>query len=357
MQQVRVRRKVSASNKVAEEIKSRIASGKYPPHSYLPSERELAEELATGRNTVSAALTLLTRERFVLKTRGRGTRVLPHQSRLAKETVGIVLSSLSSFKTPREPAQVLTGIQDTFLRFGYRYELVPTPERSGSVDELASGYGALLFAEARGHEDMILELERRRIPVVVANLEIDLEVSATWVNHQKPSHEAVRILTGFGHRRIAFLGQRPDYLFYGKAREGYLAGLAQRGIAPDDSLIAVCAETDPLSAYLATKTLLDRSQPPTALVAARDILAQGACQAITEAGLVVGRDISVIGFDDVTWPQEEPFLTTFREPCREMAATAAEMLVERIVNGWRPPEKREFEATLVLRRSAGLPPA
>ena len=53
------------------------------------------------------------------------------------------------------------------------------------------------------------------------------------------------------------------------------------------------------------------------------------------------------------WPQEAPFLTTFREPCAEMGAAAAEMLVERIVNGWRKPEKREIEARFIVRRSAG----
>jgi LacI family transcriptional regulator len=232
------------------------------------------------------------------------------------------------------------------------------PKHAATMEALTAQYGALIFAETSGqtsgHEEVIVGLERRKIPVVVANLEIDLEASATFVDHRKVALRATQVLAGFGHRRIAFLAREPGYLFYGEARRGYLDGLKEAGIAADDSLIAVSQQTDPLSAYFATKPLLERSDPPTALVAARDILAQGACRAITEAGLTVGRDVSVIGFDDVSWPQEEPFLTTFREPCREMAAAAAEMLIERIVRGWRPPEKREFEAPLVLRRSAGL---
>ena len=61
----------------------------------------------------------------------------------------------------------------------------------------------------------------------------------------------------------------------------------------------------------------------------------------------------MIGFDDTTWPEGREFLTTFREACYEMGAAAAEMLVERIVNGSMPPEKREFATPFVLRRTAG----
>ena len=344
-------RKVSAAERIAAEVRRRVAAGKYPPHSYLPSERELAQELSVGRNTVSAALTTLTQEGYVLKTSGRGTRVLPHQERLSRKAVGVV-HSLSA-TPPAEPLRVMAGIQDAFSRFGYRYELASRRERSESADALQEHYGGLIFVETVGYEEDILELERRRIPLVVANMEVDLDVTATWVDHRKATCQAVKALVGFGHRRIAFLGRDHGWLFYGKAREGYLAGLKEAGIAPDGSLVAVCEDTDPLSAYLATKALLEVPEAPTAIVAARDILAQGACRAATEAGFVVGRDVSIIGFDDISWRQAEPFLTTFQEPCRELGTVAAELLVERIVNGWRPPEKREMEAPLVLRRSAG----
>jgi len=91
-------------------------------------------------------------------------------------------------------------------------------------------------------------------------------------------------------------------------------------------------------------------------VAARDLIAQGVCHAAKEAGLAVGYDLSVIGFDDCSWDDGREFLTTFREPCFEMGVTAVDMLIERLVSGWRPPERRVLEAPLVLRRSAGPVP-
>ncbi len=63
--------------------------------------------------------------------------------------------------------------------------------------------------------------------------------------------------------------------------------------------------------------------------------------------------MSIIGFDDLTWPTDDPRLTTFREPIFELAGEAARMLVDRIVSGWSEPQRRVFDAPLVLRRSAG----
>jgi DNA-binding LacI/PurR family transcriptional regulator len=107
---------------------------------------------------------------------------------------------------------------------------------------------------------------------------------------------------------------------------------------------------------MAARKLLKGKHRPTAIVAGRDLHAEGICRLAGELGLVIGRDLSVVGFDDVSWTQEVPFLTTFREPCYELGAVAADMLIDRMTGGWRAPEQREIPAPLILRRSAGTPP-
>jgi len=354
-------------DRIVRKIKNRIAHGEYLPGRLLPSERELAAELDVSRTTVSAALSSLAQEGLIEQTRGRGTVVVPVQQRLGHTQIAVV----HKFELPRLPAQetqILHGIQDTLSRLGYSYDVVPVAQDwhalsdlserilpKSDVHTLAGRYGALVFVETLHAADQIRSLEEQRIPLVVANLEEDIEVSATWVDHRKIIRSAVDILVAFGHRRIAYLGTDPSLFFYGKAQEGYLTGLDAAGIPRDESLMALCERTDALRGYLAIKPLL-REAPPTAVVAARDILAEGACQAAEEAGLLVGKDISIIGFDDITWHTENPFLTTFREPAYEMGAVAAEMLSERMVHGWQPPEKRELEAPLILRQSVGPPP-
>jgi DNA-binding LacI/PurR family transcriptional regulator len=95
---------------------------------------------------------------------------------------------------------------------------------------------------------------------------------------------------------------------------------------------------------------------PTGIVAGRDVLAEGVCHAVEEAGLRVGYDVSVIGFDNVSWECEDPILTTFEEPAYAMGATAVDMLVERLTQGWRPIEQRVLDCRPVVRRSVGPPP-
>lgn len=355
-------------DEIALQLRARIAEGVYPPDTLLPPERELARELNVSRTTVSAALSILVKERLVEQTRGRGTRVLTARERLSSISVGV----LYGFSMPTryaEPAYILRGIVDSLTQLGYGHEAVPIVDntyphpipsdnlvRRSSMHTLAGRYEALICVEDVHAEEQILMLEERRTPLVVANLETDLDVTATFVDHQKTTRSAVEILAALGHRRIAYMGTDTSQFFYKKALDGYLAGLETVGIARDESLIGLCEQTAAIKAYMATRSILAMPDPPTAIVAARDLLAGGAYEAAVEAGLEVGRDISIIGFDDIEPDARNRSLTTFREPAYEMGKVAAEMLVDRIVNGWRAPEKRELEAPLVLRRSVGPAP-
>jgi DNA-binding LacI/PurR family transcriptional regulator len=350
--------------KIAVELRRRILDGTYKPHAYLPGERQLATEFRASRSTVATALEQLVKDGLVMQTQGRGTRVLPPMERLTQSVIGVVHNMMLGLASP-EPAYIMEGILHTFARLNYRYERVamiwpndPPPAQpvrqvtADTTHTLPERYGALIFIEALRNDEQILALQEKGVPLVVANLEQDLDVSATWVDHRKITYEAVRILAALGHRRIALLTRPADTFFYGKAKDGYLSGMQAMGLPADESLIAVTPVRGALAGYVSAKPLLGLSDRPTAIIATRDSLAEGACQAITEAGLMPGRDVSLIGFDDISWGGDNSFLTTFREPCFEMGVAAAEMLAEKVMTGDRSVQKREIEAPLVLRRSA-----
>ena len=359
-QSLPVVRRLPVSAGVERQLRQRIIDGVYRAHVYLPSERQLAKDFSTSRVTVAHALSALERDGLVLRTPGRGTRVLPVMDRLAQSKVGIVHGELLSMETVtyRDSLLTLQGVRDALERLDFPYELVSV-EKPPEAELLLSRFGAVLFVEScYGDGKLLRELEQRKIPVVVAKLEDetatdDLEVSATWVDHLEPIRQAVRTFVNLGHRRIGFVGRDANFGFHGKAREGYLQGLKEAGLDGSGSMIGVCEKTDALSGYLAALTLLSAPTVPTAIVAARDSLAEGVCRAIKESGLVVGHQVSVIGFDDTTWPEGREFLTTFGEACYEMGSAAAEMLVERIVSGWKAPERKKFDAPFILRRTAG----
>lgn len=352
-----VKERLPVATAVSRELRRMIVEGVYQPHAYLPAERELAKEFRTSRVTVAAALAELEREGLVSRSAGRGTRVLPIMDRVSQSSVGVVHGELPSMEdvARQDSLRTLQGIRDTLERLGHAYKLVTASSTGSTLSvPLSEQFGSLILIEGSHGSDLQLEaLEQRKYPVVVAKLEHDLEVAATIADHREPMRQAVEAFVGLGHRRIAFIGRDENFGLHGQARAGYLAGLQEAGIAVEESLLAVCEKTDALSGYFAARSLLQSPRPPSAIVAARDSIAEGVWHAIEEAGLIVGRQVSLIGFDDTTWPEGKKCLTTFREPCYEMGATAAEMLVQRIVQGWSPPEKRKFESAFVLRRSAG----
>jgi len=358
-------RRIPAAERVAAVLRRRIVDGAYTAGTYMPSERALAEELGTSRRTISGALEALAKEGLIVQSRGRGTRALPVMQRLGGGKAGVV----HSFGEAAETVRVLEGIQGRLSRLGVAHEPVRV-ERSEdgalvvasegvlqgcAIEAAAEEYGALIFVGSNGAEETLLALEERGVPLVVANLEEECDVSATRVDHRGVICSATRILAALGHERIGLMTGAADRLFYGKAQAGYVEGMERSGLSVDERLVSVVRGSDPLDAYFSARRLMELSDPPTGIVAARDALACGACRAVEERGGVVGVDVSVIGFDDVTWPEGRAMLTTFREPCRALGALAADMLVERIVEGRRPPERRVVEAPLVVRRSAGPP--
>lgn len=359
---------VSATDAVCLKLRQRIAEGTYPPETFLPSARDLAAELGAGRNTVAAAISRLVAEGLAIQSPSHDTLVLPN-SRLSPTGIRIVHALRWHMTCAAEVQGILAGAEQVFQDARYGYEVTPvTPSPDAGATEtgcmalpltpeaLLQEGQAFLFIETFGAEQTVLDLVKRQVPVVVANLELAIDVSAACVDHRQVMKQATEVLLAMGHRRIALLGRDAATAFYGRAIEGYTAALTEAGIGRDDALIIAAETTEALSGYVAIRPLLATEGRPTAVVCARDCFAEATCRAAEDLGLVLGRDLSVIGFDDMSWPKGRSLLTTFREPCREIGDVAARMLINQIVSGWHPPERRVIEAPLVLRNSVGPPP-
>jgi LacI family transcriptional regulator len=189
----------------------------------------------------------------------------------------------------------------------------------------------------------------------VINLESDEETGA---------YDAVRMLTGLGHRRIMHLSGPSTVVGAQRRIRGYTRALEDAGIASDDSLVV---ETDfyQEGARVALRQWLrrHRGQPlPQAIFCVNDNTAIGCLETLAELGLRVPEDLSVIGFDDTLAARTTvPQLTTVRQPLREMGHQAVEILLDEI--GHRhaptelPPPPIVFPTGLVPRASVGPPQA
>jgi LacI family transcriptional regulator len=102
------------------------------------------------------------------------------------------------------------------------------------------------------------------------------------------------------------------------------------------------------------RELLGLSPRPTAVFAANDMMAMGALLAVREAGLLVPRDVALVGFDDTPITKlVTPSLTTVTQFQEELGRRAAEMLFERLA-GTVPERGRneEMPYELIVRESA-----
>src|SRR5271169_528046 len=141
-----------------------------------------------------------------------------------------------------------------------------------------------------------------RLPTVVISGHRQIEgVTNITLDHLRAAELVLGHLSELGHRDIAVIKGQPFSSDTGARWDGITEAARDLGIELRTELTTQLAVDDPSpqEGYRATKELLSRKVPFTALFAYNDISAVGAIRAIKETGLRVPEDISVVGFDDV----------------------------------------------------------
>jgi LacI family transcriptional regulator len=190
---------------------------------------------------------------------------------------------------------------------------------------------------------------RTRIEGAYACVDVDGELGV---------FDATQHLIELGHRDIALILPPADLMFTVYRRDGFYRAMEAHRLAVEPAWEESSDLTE-RGGYAAASHLLSGSRRPTAIIAGNDLMAIGAMRAAREAGLNVGQDLSVVGFDDITLAEHaHPPLTTVRQPIYEIGQRVCRMLV-RILAG-EPLRENEsqvlFEPDLVIRDSSGPPP-
>jgi LacI family transcriptional regulator len=159
-------------------------------------------------------------------------------------------------------------------------------------------------------------------------------------------------LLNLGHRRIAQI-TGPLQLYTAAQRlDGYRESLRAAGVPVSESLIVDGRYRD-VEAYGQTMRLLTRPDRPTAILAASNMMALGALQAIQELGLNCPRDVSLAMIDDIPWSAViQPRLTMVTQDIEKIAQISTDYLIDRVE---APDGTRLFarETILIPRLSIG----
>lgn len=156
-----------------------------------------------------------------------------------------------------------------------------------------------------------------------------------------------------GHRRIVFAGPaiRPGGVVEQRLL-GYRKALVDHGIDFDPSLVYECEFST--SKMLAMGAEMARREGFTAVFATADLLAAGIMSGLQQAGRMVPRDISIVGFDDINWSRMTmPMLTTVHQDAMQKGRLAAECMI-RLLEGEKVSSHNQIlPVRLVQRDSVG----
>jgi LacI family transcriptional regulator len=194
--------------------------------------------------------------------------------------------------------------------------------------------------------------------VRMGSAELDTPEHMVASNDREAVREATQYLIAQGHRRIGLIAGPHGFRSARERRLGFEEAMRDAGISLPRSMIAEGNYTFE-SGLIAAERLLDVVPRPTAIFSSNDEMAAGVIHAACQRGLIVPRDLSVIGFDDTPiaahmWPP----LTTVRWPIASMARSAALKLITGFADNDEEsavPEPSMFLSTLIRRGSVSPP--
>lgn len=205
----------------------------------------------------------------------------------------------------------------------------------------------LVFIGARRHSSLRL-VEDAGIPAVVLDRPLDaLSVSSVGIDNESAARAATAHLISHGHRRIACVAGPRDQNNAVDRLAGWEYALRDAGITPDPSLVHV-DEFSVEGGARAGRALLGAS-PPSAVFVSSDSQAEGLLAVAHRVGLSVPDDLAVFGFDGTRRSAySDPAMSVVEQPLKTAAAVAVDLLTHP-----GPPEHRQLDFALVIRRSCG----
>ncbi len=256
-------------------------------------------------------------------------------------------------------ASVIRGVEQVtrareVLAFVASSDEDPDRERELARALAARGVdGLIVVPTGTDHSYLLREREAGLALVFVDRPPGYLPADTALSDNAAAARSAVAHLTARGHRRIAFLGG-PALLFTAAERfRGYQEDLAASGVPVDPTLVhRGLADSD--AAAAATRALLTRPEPPTALVAGQNLLTVGAVRALRELGQQ--SRIALVGIDDVLLADVvDPGITVVAQQPVTLGRRAAELLFARLDGDDAPPRCVTVPTTLIPRGSGELP--
>ncbi|MBW9110337.1 LacI family DNA-binding transcriptional regulator [Microbacterium ureisolvens] len=328
--QVVTLRDVAVAAGVSVSTVSRVLDERVRPSRSATAEkvRKIADELGYRRNVFASSL-----------RRGETGTIGALVPRLADTVMALMFEAIERTARSRGYFAVVATCGDD-----------PDEEREATERLLDRGVDGLILATARLDDALPASLRARDIRHALV-LRTDGVSPSSLGDDVAGGYFAVRHLVDLGHRDIAVI-TGPSFTSSAQDRlAGARRALTETGSPlPDDRVLSTGYGVE--AGVTAGHELLEAKTRPTAIFAANDNLALGVITAATKRGLIVGQDLSVVGYNDIPLAAQLPVpLSSVRVPFDQIAASAVDQLLTHAPAG----QLRRFLPSLIPRASTALP--
>ncbi len=275
-------------------------------------------------------------------------------------TVGVVIPDITNPLFPR----MVRGIDDALEKVQYASLVAYTDGRDERLMDRFEvlrqrGVDGLIVATARHTDRALAQLDESGVPVVQINRRSqNRSIPSVTADDRGGIQLAVEHLVELGHRRIAHVGASQTHSTGRLRMAGFRAGMRRAGLEIPAGYVQLGRAITTAEGTRVCAELMAAHPEVTAVVAGNDLMALGCYDALRGAGLRCPEDVSVIGFNDMTFADRfNPPLTTIHFDHYEMGAAAVDVLMRRLRAATpAPPAVRlELETRLVVRGSTAAP--
>ncbi|MDJ0038059.1 LacI family DNA-binding transcriptional regulator [Pantoea allii] len=266
-------------------------------------------------------------------------------------TLGVLVPRMTDAVT----AMLFEAIATAASRRGY-FAIVatcgddPQQEKASAESLLDRRVDGLILSTCRLGDPLPQTLREREIPHVLV-LRTDGVSPSSVGDDEMGGYLAARHLIDLGHKKIGMIGG-PDFASNAlNRRKGFERAMKEAGLSVRPEW---CRSSDfnIQSGEEVGSSMLNHSSRPTAIFAVNDEIAIGVMAAAHHAGITIGKELSLVGYNDIPLVSRLPVaLTSVRTPLEHIAGNAVDMLI----NGRNEPHLSTIIPTLIPRKSTASP--
>lgn len=215
----------------------------------------------------------------------------------------------------------------------------------------------VIINSALANTDYLMDLQARNVPCVLIDRNVEaFECSKVFSDNSLGGYLGMKYLLELGHRHISVVAPFNFAEPVQHRIRGIRQAMKEFGVTEPDGMFLTSDDPSFEMGIHAGKRLASQRPHPTAIFALTDVTAVGIMQGVTQAGLRIPDDISVMGYDGIPLSgYVMPTLTTISQSIKEMGQRAVQILLNHVQNPDAPPDKAVLPTKLIIRESTAPP--